>query len=346
MTGVDEAASDSTDGVLDRLATAVVELDAAQRVRLMNTAAEQCLGSSRRRLDGAPLAQVYGVPGAVVEAVTLTAEDRQPRHVRECRMAGGIYDCGIHALPVNGVMLEFHETEWDQRRQQLEQRELQTGLMDLLRRNLGHEIRNPLGGIRGAAQMLDEELEDEELRPLARLVIREADRIDELMGRFGQPRLQRGRCDIHQVIDEAIDLLRLESGGHLAIVQDYDPSIPALAADPGALRQVVLNLMMNALQAGAATVRARTRVEHGHALLQPGQLGLLRVDIEDDGAGVPEKIRSLLFLPMVTGRRDGTGLGLALAQQIAAAHDGLLSYRPREQGSRFTLRLPLERTDD
>ena len=104
-------------------------------------------------------------------------------------------------------------------------------------------------------------------------------------------------------------------------------------------------MLKNAFQAGASQIRVRTRIDYDSAMLQPGAGSVVRLDVEDNGCGVPESLRSMLFLPMVTGRRDGTGLGLALAQQIAAAHDGLLSYSPLEPGSRFTLRLPLERSD-
>jgi two-component system nitrogen regulation sensor histidine kinase GlnL len=125
------------------------------------------------------------------------------------------------------------------------------------------------------------------------------------------------------------------------IDKDYDPSIPSIQADDSALRRVILNLLRNACQAGAGTVRIRTRIEFGNALLQSGHSKVLRLDVIDDGQGVPESLRSLLFLPLVTGRRDGTGLGLALSQQIAAAHGGLLIFEPQERGSRFSLLLPL-----
>jgi two-component system nitrogen regulation sensor histidine kinase GlnL len=140
-------------------------------------------------------------------------------------------------------------------------------------------------------------------------------------------------------------LLSLESGDSVRIVADYDPSIPEISADAAALRQLFLNLLRNAYQAGAGVITIRSRVDYDSAMLKTGTGVVVRLDIEDDGCGVPESLRSMLFLPLVTGRRDGTGLGLALAQQIAAAHDGLLSYAPLDPGSRFTLRLPMERAD-
>jgi len=275
------------------------------------------------------------------EAVFQTRSDQRTRRLRECRCGGGLYDCTVQLTGEGNVLLEFYDLEWNWQRRQLAQREVQTGLLDLLRRNLGHEIRNPLGGIRGAAQMMAEELGEQELGTLARLVMREADRIDELIQRFWQPEPERYGVDLHRTLEEALELVSAEMGESAEIVRDYDPSIPQALGDASALRRLFLNLVRNAWQAGAAVITVRTRIEHGTALLQGAHGVVFRVDIEDDGEGVPEELRPLLFLPMVTGRREGTGLGLALAQQIAASHGGLVSYEDLGTGSRFTLRLPV-----
>lgn len=329
--------------MLDVLDTAILELNEHGRIRLMNDAAERCFGTGKDRSHGETLSQIAEIPADLRQAVDDTREDRRRRHLRECRLAGGLYDCNIQALDNCHVLLELYDLQWEQQRQQLEQREVQTGMLELLRRNLGHEIRNPLGGIRGAAQMIAEELGDRELGTLARLIMREVDRIDELIQRFGQRQLDRSRADIHKVIDEAVELLMAESGGAVSVARDFDPSIPSLDADASALRRILLNLILNAHQARAASITLRTRIEHGFALMEPGGGTTLRVDIDDDGEGVAKHLRPLLFLPLVTGRRDGTGLGLALAQQMAAAHGGLLSYEPLDSGSRFSLRLPIAR---
>jgi len=329
--------------MLDSLSTAVVELDDKGCVRFMNTAAEYCLATGRDRVRGARFQDFRGVPDELVNALSETAVDLSSRHLSECHLAGGWYDCNIQSIPDQHLMLEFYDLKWQQQQAKLQQREVQTGMMDLLRRNLGHEIRNPLGGIRGAAQMMATELEGRELGTLAELIMREVDRIDELLARFGQPELEYRSVDLHFVLQETAELLQAESTEHLRIIQDYDPSIPHVAADASALRQLFLNLMKNALQAGATQVTLRSRIEPGSSFLAPGINNVIRLDIEDDGCGVPESLRGMLFLPLVTGRRDGTGLGLALAQQIAAAHQGLLSYDPLERGSRFTFRLPAER---
>jgi len=221
-------------------------------------------------------------------------------------------------------------------------------MLELLGRNLGHEIRNPLGGIRGASQMLANELASPEMATLARLIMREVDRIDELIQSFGQPQLAQLEVDFYPLLDEVLSLVGVEFGRQATIERDFDPSIPSIQGDGTAIRRVLLNLLRNAFQAAATHITIRTRVEHGGALLQAVTTSLLRIDVIDNGEGVPESLRNLLFLPLVTGKRNGTGLGLALSQQIAAAHGGLLTYEPlgEEQGggSRFSFYLPLERS--
>lgn len=330
---------------IEALETAVLELDGQQRLKRINSAAEECFSMSRERLIGRSLAGLEGVPLALESAISNTFLDHRPRRLHDCQLPGGQYDCTIHQLDEDCLVLELHSLDWYQQHQQIERREVQTGLMNLLRRNLGHEIRNPLGGIRGAAQMMADELAEEELGNLARMIMREVDRIDELIKRFWQPTAHQELFDIHRCAQDAIELLASEAPG-VSILRDYDPSIPPLHGDQAALRQLFINLLRNAAQSGAGELRVRTRVEHGSALLEDGRGTVVRVDLEDDGDGVPPKLRPLLFLPMVTGRRAGTGLGLALVQQIAADHGGLVTYEPLPEGSRFSLHLPFCVSDD
>lgn len=296
---------------------------------------------SRDRANGQRLLDVAEIPEELQDALLALSDDTQSIRLHELKFPAGLYDCTIQTVDDGNVLLEVHNLEWEKMRSRLQQRELQTGMLELLSRNLGHEVRNPLGGIRGAAQMLAEELEDGELATLARLIMRESDRIDELIQRFGQPELDQRDLDLYRLLDEAFELLTAEFRESMQIDRDYDPSIPAIRGDAIAIRRIVLNLLRNAHQAGASQVMVRTRVEYGTTLLQSGRGSVIRLDVDDDGAGVPESLRSLLFLPFMTGRRDGTGLGLSLSQQIASAHGGLLTYEPLEQGSRFSLYLPI-----
>lgn len=306
----------------------------------MNNAAEQSLLTGRDRVLGEPFFTLAGLPAELLSALRQVSEDSPGLRLHELKLGGSLFDCTIQRLDGGDVLLELHDLEWEQMRLRLQQREVQIGMLSLLSRNLGHEVRNPLGGIRGAAQMLADELGDGELWTLARLIMRESDRIDELIQRFGQPELERREVDLYPLLDEALALLAAESGERVGVERDFDPSIPAIRADAAAIRQVILNLLRNAYQAHAATVVVRTRVEHGSGLPQSGSGSVIRLDVIDDGAGVPESLRSLLFLPLVTGRRDGTGLGLALSQQIASAHGGLLTFEALERGSCFSLYLP------
>jgi len=327
-------------GLLDLLDTGVVRLDGSGRILLMNSAAEHCLLVSRDRACGRYIGEVADIPGELRDAISHLPEGSQGVRLHELRIGNSSYDCTIQRTEGHDLLLELHNLEWERLRLRLQQRELQTGMLELLSRNLGHEVRNPLGGIRGAAQMLADELESGDQATLARLIMRESDRIDELIQRFGQPELERRKTHVYPLLDEALDLLSAEYGEAVSVERDYDPSIPEIRADASAIRRVFLNLLRNACQAGASVIRIRTRIEHGHALLQSGPGSVIRVDISDNGIGVPEALRSLLFLPLVTGRRDGTGLGLALSQQIASAHGGLLTFEALDRGSCFTLFLP------
>ena len=326
--------------VLDRLDTGVVRIERTGRILVMNTAAEHCLLISRDRACGSVIFELPVIPLELEDAIRQLPTGRQSLRLHELKMAGGLYDCSIQTVDDEGLLLELHNLEWEKMRLRLQQREVQTGMLELLSKNLGHEVRNPLGGIRGAAQMLADELETGELSTLARLIMRESDRIDELIQRFGQPELDYQELDLYPLLGEALELLSVEFRDSIKVERDYDPSIPPVRGDRTALRRVLLNLLRNACQAGSSVVLIRTRVESGNALLQSGTGSVIRIDVFDDGPGVPESLQSLLFMPFVTGRRDGTGLGLALSQQIASAHGGLLTFEALDQGSRFTLYLP------
>lgn len=337
---------------LDLLDTAVIELDLEGRVIRINAAAEQCLGAGRERAAGRSLDALTEIPPELSVALREVPMQQRGRHLQEVQMRGGCYDCTIQTRDGRSLLLELHNLEWEHKRLRLQQRELQTGLMALLSRNLGHEMRNPLGGIRGAAQMLAGELERDlelpELATLARMIMRESDRIEELIRRFGQPTLEREEVEFYPLLAEVIELLQAEFGDEVEIDRDFDPSLPTLQCDRAAIRQILLNLLRNACQAQARRILLRTRIVHDPGILQTPATSLLRVDLADDGVGVPASLRSLLFLPLVTGRRNGTGLGLALSQQMAAAHGGMISYEPRQEGagggegSLFSLLLPLD----
>jgi two-component system, NtrC family, nitrogen regulation sensor histidine kinase GlnL len=218
-------------------------------------------------------------------------------------------------------------------------------------RQLAHEIKNPLGGLRGAAQLLERQLSDATMREYTSVIISEADRlktlVDTLLGPGHAPRKQS--INVHELLQHVWQLLKLEASAGIKIERDYDPSLPSIEVDRDQIIQAMLNLGRNSLQAigtheGHVTgrivlrTRALTHVNIGkrrHRLVAS-------VQIEDDGPGVPEQLRDTLFYPLVTGRADGTGLGLAVAQDLVSRHAGLIEFDSRPGRTVFTILLPFE----
>jgi len=214
-------------------------------------------------------------------------------------------------------------------------------------RGFAHEVKNPLAGLRGAAQLLQRRVEDEQLRNLAGLVIAEADRLAALANRLlrHDGAAQLGEVNIHEQLERLGDLLLAEASPP-TLRHDYDPSLPDIHGDADRLLQLLLNLARNAIEAGARTLTFRTRAEPAVRLGERMARMALRVDVIDDGPGVPEALRATLFEPLVSGRADGSGLGLALAREIARDHGGELRHVGRAGETMFSLYLPMERTHD
>jgi len=246
-------------------------------------------------------------------------------------------DIAVSPGPNLGVILELHAHG------QHEAAEASPRISQSLR-GLAHEIKNPLAGVRGAAQLLRRRIAEPELQHLADLVIAEADRLGALADRLlhpgGKPHLSA--VNPHEVAEHARALIAAEASPDLKLERDYDPSLPSFRGDADRLLQLLLNLLRNAVQASARSITVRTRAEHRAVLGgQPVRLAL-RMDVADDGDGVPEHLRETLFLPLVSGRDSGTGLGLALAQEIAHEHGGQIVYRSRPGRTVFSVILPLE----
>jgi two-component system nitrogen regulation sensor histidine kinase GlnL len=215
-------------------------------------------------------------------------------------------------------------------------------------RGLAHEIKNPLGGVRGAAQLLARELPNDELAEYTRIIIREADRLRDLVDRMLGPnrQLDRQSLNIHEILEHVRNLITAESDNCVTIIRDYDPSLPEFPCDRAQLIQAVLNIMRNALQAAADTneceILLRTRSQRQFSVGAQLHRLVCRVDIIDNGPGIPAELLPAVFAPMVTGRADGTGLGLSIAQSIIHLHGGVLECESRPGETRFTFYLPME----
>jgi two-component system nitrogen regulation sensor histidine kinase GlnL len=211
-------------------------------------------------------------------------------------------------------------------------------------KGLAHELRNPLAGLKGAAQLLARRIpgDDASARELVALVDSEVARLAQLVDRMLDPAPPRPHAplNMHAVLERVLRLAEADAGWAVKLVRDYDPSLPEIDGDPDRLVQATWNLVRNAIEAGAGEVVLRTRAEHGARIGGALHPLALRMEIVDDGRGVPVELAEQVFVPLVSGRAEGSGLGLALAQQVAREHRGSLAFRSRPGHTVFTLLLP------
>ena len=211
-------------------------------------------------------------------------------------------------------------------------------------RGLAHEVKNPLGGLRGAAQLLERELSDRDVKQYTRIIIHEADRlsnlVDRMMGSYGSA--DPTAVNIHEILEHVRKLILVEIQEGISIERDYDPSLPQLQGDKDQLIQAVLNIVRNSVDAinKKGTIKFRTRVERSVYVGQQWYRCVIKVDIEDNGPGIPEHMHERIFYPMVTGRPEGSGLGLSIAQNIIRNHQGSIQLHSEPGYTRFSLLLP------
>lgn len=358
------AAGPPTPGILDSLTTAVLTLDARLRLSGVNAAGEMLFETSRKQMLGQPFADLVQGEGALHQALADALAGNHPIMVRgaSLELPGGravAVDCAVTPLGEapdgagsgqDGLLVELTRID---RLLRLTRDgsvfERQAANRALLR-GLAHEIKNPLGGLRGAAQLLERELGDEGLKEYTQVIIREADRLRNLVDRMtgAQRPLARRPVNLHTVLEHVRLLLLAEVPAGLRIERDYDPSLPELSGDAEQLVQAALNVARNAVQAlaGRGTIVLRTRVDRGLTIGSRRYRLVLRAEIEDDGPGIPPELREHVFDPLVTGRAEGTGLGLAIAQDIVTRHGGLIECDSRPGRTVFVLYLPVENGHD
>lgn len=344
-----------TDGVLDNLHSTVFTLDRALAFQYVNPAGEMLFGISRRRLVGRALAEILPGNDAWIAQLERTLQSGHPYTVHDLDLVvpGGHHvsaDCTV--TPLTGVgmaprlLIELIQIDRLLRLARDETRSGQYQASRELLRALAHEVKNPLGGLRGAAQLLEQELPSNTLKEYTRIIIHEADRLRNLVDRMVGPNalLRKQPTNIHQVMDHVRRLIRAEVTRGIRIEHDFDPSIPEFGADAEQLIQAVLNVARNAVQAlnGEGTVRFRTRVERQFTIGQKRHRLAVRAEIEDNGPGIPDELRESIFYPMVTGKPDGTGLGLSIAQDIVHQHGGMIEFASRPEQTIFRIYLPME----
>ena len=341
----------------DALATLVAVVRQDTTLLFVNAALEDVLGHSRLTLRGQLLAPCFAEPDALLQGIHQACTGQFATQRYDARLLRQ----GAEPLPVHVVIAQTDNPEQvvielvqldTQNRHDREGRLLSQGLANKeLVRNLAHEIRNPLGGLRGAAQLLDMELEQPVLREYTQVIIREADRLQALVDRLLAPHRsapELAQVNIHEVCERVRSLVLAEYPQGLSVVRDYDTSIPEFTGDRERLIQSVLNLVQNAAhalearrQAGDARIVLRTRVLRQITLGQQRYKLALELLVIDNGPGVPAAMQDQVFYPLVTGKAGGTGLGLTLAQTYVQQHQGLIECDSVPGHTVFRVLIPL-----
>jgi two-component system nitrogen regulation sensor histidine kinase GlnL len=349
--------------ILDGLSTSVLVVDHAPSILFLNVAAETLLGVSRNQARGRPLAEFLADASMLNGLVERALETWRPFSRRELalRPVNGdseiIVDCTVapyeDAQAPHSALVEISDATQHQRITRETALLTQIGGSRLMIRQLAHEIKNPLGGLRGAAQLLARQLADASMREYTSIIISEADRlaalVDALLGPGRAPRKEL--INVHELLQHVGHLLAADAPPGATIERDYDPSLPPLLMDRNLIIQAMLNLGRNAMQALAQKSDApgrlmlRTRANTNVNIGARRHRVVASVQFEDNGPGVPEYLRDTLFYPLVTGRSDGTGLGLAVAQDLVSRHDGLIEFESRPGLTTFTILLPLNAAD-
>jgi two-component system nitrogen regulation sensor histidine kinase GlnL len=257
-----------------------------------------------------------------------------------------IVDCRVTLLDSEGVVvLELVDTEHDRRVRREAALVAQQRLSRRIIRQLAHEVKNPLGGLRGAAQLLERQLPDQEQRAYTRVIIEEADRlaalVDGILRAGGAPRPEA--INLHRITDHVAQLIEAEKPAGVVLIRDYDPSLPAVNVDRNQMIQVFLNVARNAMQALGDRGRLifRTRALTNFTVGGERHRLVLSAEVEDNGPGIPEDLLETIFYPLVTGRPTGTGLGLTIAQDLVSRNGGLIEFTSEPGRTVFQIRLPV-----
>jgi len=326
---------------LDSLFTGLMLIGTDGLIKDVNQAAADFLGRSPESLRSHPLT---AIDAALAQWSQRLAQGHRSFQAPEASLSstGQTTDAIFTQLDDDSILIELHPVAERLRQRQLADRADQQQAIHMMSRRLAHELRNPLAGVRAAAQLIGAQTTESALRRHADMIQREVYRITRLIERFaGDRNHELSPVNLHRVLEETGELVLAERHGQLEIIRDFDPSIPRLMADGPRLHQLMLNLVRNAVQADATSIRLVTRIEHDSPMVDRPARHAVRIEVIDDGSGVSDALRERLFLPLVSGRDQGSGFGLAIVQQIARAHGGLVEYLPRSPGSAFVVRLPL-----
>lgn len=341
--------------LLDNMTTAVVALDSGLKITALNTAAEQLLGISANKAISRRLTQLVHIPDSLFARLREAIELGQPVNDRHVTLEPVgfdpiLVDCSIapflDGINNEGILMELNALDRSMRIVRDEALAIQQENVKLLLKGLAHEIKNPLGGLRGAAQLLERQLDDKELTEYTSIIIHEADRlqvlIDRMLGPNSRPR--REELNIHEVLEHVRKILLVGASTQVSITFDYDPSIPEFLSDRDRLVQVFLNIAGNALEAvgDEGDVVFSSRVVTNFTISGKLHPLAIKVRIKDNGPGIPATLIDQIFYPMVSNRAGGSGLGLSIAQSIMGQLGGLIECESEPGNTEFTVFIPME----
>ncbi|WP_372865253.1 nitrogen regulation protein NR(II) [Spongiibacter sp.] len=345
--------------ILDNLKTAILLVEPNLTVSYINPAAESLLAVSDQRIHGEAITHLFHEKEDTVVKLLDSLNNREAYTKRETVLtlrSGDEITVDYAVTPIveqqrTSLIIELQPLD------RLLRISREEGLLSsqqnskALLRGIAHEVKNPLGGLRGAAQLLARELNSPRLHDYTNIIIEEADRlrnlVDNMLGPNKMPEMRP--TNIHEVLERVRQLVEAESDGNLTLIRDYDPSIPDLCADREQLIQAVLNVVRNAQQAldqsppeNGATITLRSRTLRQFTIGSRRHRLVCRVDVIDNGPGIPKDLEPSIFLPMISGRADGSGLGLSISQSILNHHQGLIECHSEPGHTEFSLFIPVE----
>jgi two-component system nitrogen regulation sensor histidine kinase GlnL len=345
--------------ILDHLNSAILLFDQDLNLAYINTSGEVLLADSANQLLGMNARELFKTSDPALLAnlkLSLTMAEPLLDRALTLNRIGQSVTITFSATPIVNddgqpeVLVELLQVDNHLRISKEEQLLSQQNTARLLVRGLAHEIKNPLGGLRGAAQLLDLELIDPDLKEYTGIIIAESDRLQGLMDKMlGPNKLPNKKLlNIHEVLERVRQLVEAEASGNIQILCDYDPSIPDLKADKDQLIQAVLNIVRNAVQAvdGTGMIRLNTRIKRNVTIGRKNHKLAVKIDITDNGPGIDAEMMNQIFYPMITGRPEGTGLGLSIAHSLISQHNGLIECKSEPGITTFSILLPLEYGND
>lgn len=343
------------DDLLENLQSAIIFIDHQKVIKTVNIAAETLLCQSRRYLIGQPFEQFVSVP-AVNRTIDECLSTMAQFTLREVAIASStaevLVDMTLSCVNPHldneqaSVLIEINSinriSRFMKEKNQMERQQS----FRLMMRGLAHEIKNPLGGIRGAAQLLDREINDPAHQELTDILIKEADRLTRLVDRVmgSREQLKPVPLNIHEVLEHVVHLLAVKSSETVRVERFYDPALPEITADKEQLIQAVLNIVGNAIEAqqgcDKTIVGLVTQFERYVTINQQMYRQVLNIKIWDKGPGVSDDMKDILFDPLITGRPEGSGLGLSITQEIIQRHKGIVQLEEFDGKTCFSIYLP------